>query len=366
MKTAGIPSPAGFKAGGIHCGIKKRSKDLAIIYSEVPAVCAGMFTTNQVQAEPVKLTKKVVSQGVLQAIVANSGNANALTGPAGERDTLEMARTAAGALEIDVSKVAVASTGPIGKPLPIKPVVEGIEKLAKKIDSISFIDAAHAILTTDTHPKFISKEVHGGTITAIAKGAGMIFPHMATMLCFITTDLKIPQPALYEFLKNSVEESFNCISIDGCMSTNDMVLAMANGMAENPSNELDRVQDALKEITKKLARMIVSDGEGATKLIELEVSGAPSFNDARAAAFSIANYNLLKCSFFGESLNTGRLMAAIGASPVKISPENVNIQSGNNLKQKNINIKINLNAGSHKATIWTTDLSPRYVKINME
>ncbi len=361
-----LPSPTGFKAGGIHCGIKKRAKDLSIIYSEVPAVCAGMFTTNQIQAESVKLTKKVVSTGVLQAIAVNSGNANALTGTTGERDSLEMARATAGALGIDVCKVAVASTGPIGKTLPIKRVIDGIERLGKKIDSNSFIDAARGIMTTDTHPKFISKSIGSGTITAIAKGAGMIFPHMATMLCFIATDLKIAQPLLAEILRDSVEESFNCISIDGCMSTNDMVLAMANGMAKNPPDELSLIQNAFKEITKELARMIVNDGEGATKLVELEVSGAPSFDDARAVGFSIANYNLLKCSFFSETLNIGRIMAAIGSSPVVINPENINIQAGNNLKQRNISIKINLNMGNHKATVWTTDLSPRYVKINMD
>lgn len=361
-----IPSPIGFKAGGIHCGIKKRSKDLAIIFSETPATCAGMFTTNQIQAAPVKLTKDVIGNGVLQAIVINSGNANTLTGPQGERDALEMARATAGVLGIDVAKVAVASTGPIGKYLPIRNIINGIEKLGKKISPSLFSDAASAILTTDTHPKFVSRQIGTGTITAIAKGAGMIYPHLATMLCFITTDLKIPQPLLQEILRNSVEESFNCISVDGCMSTNDMVLVMANGMAENPPDELDLIQNAFKEITKELAKMTVSDGEGATKLIEIQVSGADSFEDARKVAFSIANYNLLKCSFYGETLNQGRLMAAIGSSSVKIHPDNIKIHGPSNLKQKKIDIKIELNLGGYNATVWTTDLSPKYVKINMD
>lgn len=394
MKIPEIPSPIGFKAGGIHCGIKKRKKDLALLYSEVPATCAGMFTTNKVQAESVKLTKNVVSNGVLQAIIINSGNANALTGPQGERDALEMARATAGVLLIDISKVAVASTGPIGKPLPIKKVVEGIERLGKKISSHSFPDAVQAILTTDTNPKLISRQIelgnHKVTITAIAKGAGMIYPHMATMLCFITTDLKITQPLLLDILKYSVEQSFNCISVDGCTSTNDMVIVMANGMAENPiidryGEEFELVLNEFKYITKELAKMIASDGEGATKLIEIEVNGAVTFEDARAIGFGIGNYNLLKCSFFGEALNVGRIMAAIGSSPVPINVQKINIYIGKILlvkngeicqypqtevsqvlKQKKIDIKIELNQGQEKDTVWTTDLSPKYVKINME
>lgn len=388
MKPSPIPSPIGFKAGGIHCGIKKRRKDLALIFSEVPATCAGMFTTNQVQAAPVKHTRNVVSSGVLQAIIVNSGNANALTGPQGERDVLEMARATAGILGIDISKVAVASTGPIGKPLPIKKVVEGIEKLGGKISPHSFTDAALAILTTDTHPKFLSRQIelgnHKVTITAIAKGAGMIYPHMATMLCFISTDLKISQPLLLDILKYSVEQSFNCISVDGCTSTNDMALVMANGMAENPivdryGPEFDLLLNEFKYITKELAKMIVIDGEGATKLIEIEVTGAPAFEDARAAGFSVANYNLLKCSFFGESMNLGRLMAAIGTSPIRINPYNIDIYIGNKLvlsrgeihdhpalKEKKVDIKIELHMGNNSVTVWTTDLSPKYVKINME
>lgn len=366
MKTMDIPSPIGFKAGGIHCGIKKRSKDLAIIFSEVPAACAGMFTTNQIQAAPVKLTKDVIGNGVLQAIVINSGNANTLTGPQGERDALEMARATAGVLGIDVAKVAVASTGPIGKYLPIRNIIDGIEKLGKKISPGLFPDAAQAIRTTDTYPKFISKKIDNCTITAIAKGAGMIFPHMATMLCFIVTDLKIAQPLLQEILKNSVEESFNCISVDGCMSTNDMALVMANGMAENPTIDPERIQAEFKDITKELAKMIVSDGEGATKLIEIQVSGAQSTEDAREVAFSIANYNLLKCSFFAETLNLGRLMAAIGSSSVKTNPDNIKVHGPSNLKQKKIDIKVELTQGTCNATVWTTDISPKYVKINME
>lgn len=373
MKAPDIPAPKGFKVGGIHCGIKKRRKDLSLIYSEVPATAAGMFTTNQIKSASVKLTKDVVSNGIIQAIIANSGNANALTGPQGEYDALEIARATAATLGIDISKVAVASTGPIGKPMPIKKVVEGIERLGNKISSNLFIYAAQAILTTDTHPKFISRQIEIGTqkvtITAIAKGAGMVYPHLATMLCFITTDLKISQPLLQDILRNSVEQSFNCISIDGCTSTNDMVLVMANGMAENPiidshGIEFDRMQDEFKNITKELARMIVSDGEGATKLIELGVAGASSFEDARTVAFGIANYNLLKCSFYGEKINLGRIMAAIGSSHIKINPEKINIST--EIKQKYINIKVELNQGEHNATVWTTDLSPKYVKINAE
>lgn len=394
MKNPAIPLPIGFKAGGIHCGIKKRHKDLALIYSEVPAIAAGMFTTNKVSAASVKLTKNVIANGAIQAIIANSGNANALTGQQGDHDALEMARITAGSLCIDISKVAVASTGPIGKHLPIKAISEGIENLAKKINPKSFADASQAIMTTDTFPKTISKKIpigtHTITITAVAKGAGMIHPHMATMLCFITTDLKISQHLLQDILRDTVEHSFNCVTVDGCMSTNDTVLAMANGMAgnniiESYGNEFNIVKDAFTEITKELAKMIARDGEGATKLIEIEIAGAPSFEDARSVGFSVANYDLLKCSFFGEVLNIGRIMAAIGTNHININPERINIYMDNIeilkngeichysqdgipqiLKQKDVHVKIELDQGEGKATVWTCDLSPKYVKINMD
>lgn len=389
-----IPSPKRFKAGGIRCGIKKRKKDLALIYSEVPAVAAGMFTTNQVQSASVKLTRNAIQNGTVQAIIVNSGNANALTGPQGDYNALEMARATAQNLLIDISKVAVCSTGPIGKQLPVKIVLEGIEKLSKKIHSNSFFDAAQAIRTTDTFPKYISKQIDIGTsritITAVAKGAGMIHPHMATMLCFIFTDLKISHPLLQEILKDSVEHSLNCISVDGCTSTNDTIIAMANGMAENQiienkGIEFDLIKKEFTDITKELAQMIVKDGEGATKLIQIEIGGAPSFESARGVAFSIANYNLLKCSFFGGILNMGRIMAAIGANPFKIDISRIDIFIGDKpvlkngeicqhdplgisqiLKQKTIQLKAELNSGEHKATVWTCDLSPKYVKINMD
>lgn len=393
MSPLNLAPPKGFKAGGIHCGIKKRKKDLALIYSETPAVAAGMFTTNQIQAAPVKLTRNTINNGSIQAIIANSGNANAVTGPRGERDTLEMARTTAEVLGIDIAKVAVASTGPIGKLLPLKLIVEGIENLSSKINSSSFGAAAEAILTTDSVPKCISRTISLGntkiTITAIAKGSGMIQPKLATMLAFICTDLCISQTLFQQLLKNSVDKSFNCITVDGCTSTNDMVLGMANGMAENPiiksqGAELDQLQEEFNYITKALAQMIVRDGEGATKLIQIQVNSAHSEEDARIIALNIANSNLLKSSFYGESLNWGRIMAAAGSSGVQIDPNYISVYLGNIplvsngepaqfspaetsriLKQKEINLRIELNQGQAATTIWASDLSPKYVTINM-
>ena len=393
MNPLNLPGPLGFKAGGIHCGIKKRRKDLALIYSETPAVAAGLFTTNEVQAAPVKLTKNVISNRHLHAIIINSGNANAVTGPQGERNAMEMARATASALGIDITKVAVASTGPIGKPLPMKLLVEGIENLSSKINPNSFIAAAEAIRTTDTVTKGISRTITLGnkkiTITAIAKGSGMIQPQMATMLAFIFTDLSISQSLFQQLLKNSVDKSFNCITVDGCTSTNDMVLGMANGMAENPiieepCKELDLIQEEFDYITKHLAQSIVKDGEGATKLIQIHITGANSNEDARTAAFNIANSNLLKSSFFGESLNWGRIMAAVGTAKIGIDPDNINVYLGNILlvangqpaqfslqdtsrilKQKEINLRVELNSGTAETTVWTSDLSLKYVRMNM-
>lgn len=385
--------PKGFKAGGIHCGIKRHKKDLALVYSEVPATAAGVFTTNYVQAAPVKLTKNAITNGSIQAIIINSGNANAVTGKQGDHDALEMARATANALCIDITKVAVASTGSIGKPLPTKSVIEGIEKLSPKIKPSSFLDAAEAIRTTDTTTKGISrkttldnKEI---TITAIAKGAGMIHPNMATMLCFICTDLAINKKLLHQVLTNSVNKSFNRITVDGCTSTNDMVLALANGEAKNqliekPCDQLDKVQKEFDYVTQSLAKMIVKDGEGATKLVQIKVTGANTKDDAKAIAFNIANSPLLKSSFYGETLNWGRIISAAGSSGIKIDPECINIyledilllscgqpvqfsatDIEHILKQEEIHFKIELNQGKAQSSVWTCDLSPKYIKINM-
>jgi glutamate N-acetyltransferase/amino-acid N-acetyltransferase len=394
MKKILLPAPKGFQASGICCGIKPRKKDLGLIYSEVPATAAGTFTTNQLKAASVKLSKEIVSNGIIQAIIVNSGNANALTGEQGDKDALEMARTTAQELCIDISKVAVCSTGPIGKPMPMKIVREGIEKITTKLNPNGLSEAMQAILTTDTYPKYISKEFNLGTskvtITGMAKGAGMIHPKMATMLCFIVTDLKISQKVLQEILSESVNKSFNCITVDACTSTNDSVIVMANGMAENKiidtrNDDYNKTRDIFIEITKELAKMIAQDGEGATKLIEIEVTGASSFEDARNIGFAIANYDLLKCSFFGEVLNIGRIMAAIGAGNTKINLEKINLLLNDStvllngnicqydkesisklLQQKKINLTVELNQGEEKAVIWTCDLSTNYVKINMD
>lgn len=394
MNKPKLTMPKGFKAGGIHCGIKKHDKDLALFFSSVPAKAAGVFTTNKACAAPVKLTRNVIQNGILQAVIVNSGNANAVTGQKGDHDAIEMARITAQALNIDISKIAVASTGTIGRRLPMQKIAPGIETLADKISHDTLYDAAKAIMTTDTFLKAVTKSIsigkHTITISAVAKGAGMIQPNMATMLCFICTDISINQLLLNQTLKKSVDDSFNCITVDGCMSTNDMVIIMANGEAgnrtiESVDKDFEKFQVELDTITKELALMIVKDGEGATKFVQIDVSGTHSREDAKAIAYNIANSNLLKSSFYGETLNWGRIMSAIGAVDVKTDLDYVNIHLGNIilvsngepaqysaedaeslLKQKEIHLKINFNQGREKATVWTCDLSPRYVKINME
>lgn len=389
MKPIIVP---GFKATGIYAGIKKREKkDLALIFSEVEAKVAGLFTTNQVKAAPVILDIERIRSGKGQAIVANSGNANACTGKKGYSDASEMASLTARGLGIPPEMVYVASTGVIGEFLPLDKIKKGIEKGIPLLSEKGLPDAAEAIMTTDTFPKISSfKEAIGGkvvTIAGIAKGAGMIHPKMATMLSFILTDANIEGKALRTALKTSVENSFNRITIDGDTSTNDLVLCFANGLAGNReirlgSSEFKRFQNALDSITSSLSRMIVMDGEGATKFIEFVVKGTTTDEEAERIAFRVANSNLVKTAFYGEDPNWGRIMAAIGSSGVRIHPERVNIYFDNLrvvgkglglkkekearkiLKKKDIVITISLGEGKGKSKVLTTDLSTEYVKIN--
>lgn len=389
MKKSKLTSPKGFKAAGINCGIKKNKKDLAIIFSESPCVSAGVFTNNRVKAAPVTYTQKILLNNKIQAVIINSGNANACTGKRGEKDVLTMAKNTANSFKINKSKIAVSSTGTIGKHLPINNIKKGIEVLSSKLSSDGFINAAQAIMTTDTIAKYISRKFKINnktfTITAIAKGAGMICPNMATMLCFICTDLAISKPLLQKVLSTSVENSFNSITVDGCQSTNDMVLALANGKANNRliNSHNNIIQKEFDCITSFLSKMIVKDGEGVNKVVEIIVKGANTVKSAKTIAFSIANSNLLKSSFYGETLNWGRIMSAIGSTDINVKSDKIdlylnNIQIVKNgssckfslhkiqniLKKKEYKILINLKQGKNSKTVWTTDLSPEYVKIN--
>lgn len=395
MKTisGGVTAPRGFKAAGISCGIKKNQlPDLALIYSEVPAEAAGIFTTNQVQAAPIILSKEYLKKGKAQAIIANSGNANACVGAVGMEAARRMAAAAGKALDIPMDSVLVASTGVIGVALP----VEKIETvLADKKDILAEnggAAAAKAIMTTDTFPKEIAVEFELGGATVriggIAKGSGMIHPNMATMLGFITTDARIEGALLQKATAIAGKASFNRITVDGDTSTNDCLFVLANGLAKNEpitSENEDYLTflQALTGVCLELAKLIARDGEGATKLVEIKVSGAKTEEDAVKAGKSVATSNLVKTALFGEDANWGRILAAVGYSGVAIDPERVSISLGDLpvyqkgvglafdevkakeiLSQKEILINIDLGDGQETASVWTCDLSYDYVKIN--
>jgi glutamate N-acetyltransferase/amino-acid N-acetyltransferase len=402
----GITAPRGFKAAGISCGIKKKDKkDLALIYSEVSARAAALFTTNQIKAAPLKVSAKHIEDGEARAIVINSGIANAATGKKGIEDAEKMAGITAEELSVKKEYVLVASTGTIGTFLPMDKITEGIKEAKSKLSSEGGGDASQAIMTTDTFPKEVVVEVNIGgkkiIIGGMAKGSGMISPCLApynsakggitgqaTMLSFITTDAAISGESLKNALKSSIDKSFNMITIDGEESTNDMVVILANSLAGNKEiTEADenfrKFSSGLDEVTLKLAKMIVKDGEGATKFIEIEVKNALKFEDAKAIAFSIANSLLVKTAIFGEDANWGRIMAAIGNSGVKIEEDKIDIYLGDLklassgcgvkfseeearkiLKEKEIKIIVDLNLGEESAKVWTCDLTTEYVKIN--
>lgn len=387
--AGGITAPRGFKGGALHCGIKKKKKDLALIYSEIPAVAVGFFTTNKVKAAPLIIDIKQLRKDVAQAIIINSGNANACTGEKGIKDALRMIEITAEGLSIPPKYVLVASTGLIGVPLPIKKIEKGIKEIVKKLNGEG---VAQAIMTTDTFPKEIAVEfkIKGKKVRVggIAKGSGMIAPCLATLLSFFTTDAVIGKRTLKKALKNSLDKSFNMITVDGDMSTNDTVLFLANGKAENieieeRSKEYEIFQEALDFVVFSLAKMIVQDGEGATKFVEINVQKALTFKEAKAIAFSIANSNLVKTALFGENSNWGRIMSAVGQVGKKIKEEKIDIYLGKRkwvsqghqeklkekevkdiLKNSEIKLLIDLNIGEKEATVWTCDLSPDYVKIN--
>jgi len=400
----GITAPCGFKASGVHCGIKRNSPDLALIFSKFEAIAAGMFTINKVKAAPVVISQKKLRRGKARAIVANSGNANACTGKKGFENANRMCKVAARELGIDPQEVLVASTGVIGEQLPIEKIEEGIKAAAKNLSSQGSLNAAQAIITTDKKIKQIAveTEIPGQgkkkvKIGAIAKGSGMIAPNLATMLCFITTDACITLDALKEALRIAVDKSFNQISVDGDMSTNDTVIALANGKAGNKTiktwkrKPTLRIKDEnfdifcknLEYVCAYLAKEIVRDGEGATKIFEVKVEGAPFPKDARRIARKIATSNLVKTALAGASPNWGRIMAALGSAHTKVKPEKVDIiiediqvvkngeaagaplsELRKRLLKNEISIVVKLNQGNCNSTFWGCDLTEKYVKIN--
>ncbi len=382
-------TPLGFKSAGICCGIKKKKRDVALIYSERPAVAAGVFTTNKITAAPVRLSKSHLSKGMIRAIIANSGNANCLTGKRGYKDAEAMARVTAGELGIKSEEVLVASTGVIGKMLPVERIKEGAGKLVRKLGDES-IDAAKAIMTTDTFPKMAAVRTglpDNSSIGAIAKGSGMICPQLATMLCFITTDVSINRNVLREALSKSVKQSFNRITVDGDMSTNDTVFILANGASCGEriiaGNSLRKFQEALDIATLSLAKMIVKDGEGAEKTIELTVRGAGGEKEAKRICAKIANSNLVKTALERQAPNWGRIIAAAGACGVELDEEKIGLYIGKEalflngaphrfnrkivgeaMKARELKITIDIGRGKSNCKMWTCNLTERYVRIN--
>jgi glutamate N-acetyltransferase/amino-acid N-acetyltransferase len=391
-----IELPKGFLASGIFAGIKKSKKDIALIYSEKVANAAAVFTTNKVKAAPVLLDMKRIEKGTAQAIIINSGNANACTGEKGFGDAVNMAKKVSQLLKIDEENVLVCSTGVIGAPLPMEKVLKGIETAAENLSTEGGYQAAEAIMTTDTFLKGVTTKfvIEGKivTMTGFAKGSGMIHPNMATMLSFILTDANITKVALNKVFKETVDKTYNMISVDGDMSTNDTAIILANGEAQNKTieegaHEFDVFYKALEYVNKTLAKLIVKDGEGATKFMEVNIVNAKTEEDARLAAKSIVNSNLVKTAIFGEDANWGRILAAVGYSGADFDVNEVDIylksvkgeikvcENGGYiffdealakeiLKEKEITITVDMKAGEYSATSWGCDLSYDYVKIN--
>jgi glutamate N-acetyltransferase/amino-acid N-acetyltransferase len=397
----GVTAAKGFLSAGGHCGAKRKNKDLALVYSNSPAKMAATFTTNIVKAAPVLWNKKIYdSNEKVKAIVVNSGNANACTGKIGMIHANQMATETGNALGVNENEVLVASTGVIGVTLPIDKICNGIHDLSTKLSESeqSANDAANAIRTTDTYNKEIAVtiQIDGKKVTigGMAKGSGMIHPNMATMLSFITTDINISSSLLREALSESIKDSYNMISVDGDTSTNDMVILLANGEADNNKIETKDdnykiFKDALDYVNTYLAKLIVADGEGVTKFIEVSVKGAKSKEDARLISKSVITSNLVKTAFFGEDANWGRILCAMGYSSAEFNPNKVSLHYVSNkgkislvenglpiqfdeekaskiISERDIIVEIDLEDGPGEAKAWGCDLSYEYVKINGE
>lgn len=391
-----VTSPKGFQAGGLHCGLKKTSRnDMGAIVCEVPAVAAAVYTTNVFQAAPLKVTREsIASEGLLRAVVVNSGNANACTGQQGEDDAYEMRAAAAQALGLADHEIAVASTGVIGELLPMDRVKEGIAGLPHALSSSSegAEQFCQAILTTDLVKKevCVSVVVNGREvkIAGAAKGSGMIHPNMATMLAFVTTDAVVDQKAMQGLLGSTTDLTFNMITVDGDTSTNDMLVAMASGLAGNdeltPEHpDWEAFAAGFQHVCETLAKAIARDGEGATRLVEVTVSHAVSDESARAIAKTVIGSSLVKSAVFGADANWGRIIAAVGRAGQPVNPDTVDIKLGDivvltasrpipfdeeealaYLQGDTVTIHIDLHYGTGEATAWGCDLTYDYVRIN--
>ncbi|WP_087973409.1 bifunctional ornithine acetyltransferase/N-acetylglutamate synthase [Oceanobacillus rekensis] len=390
LKDGHVTSPKGFTAGGVHCGLRKKKLDFGWIHSENPAAAAGVYTLNTFQAAPLKVTKNSIEQDKhIQTIIVNSANANSCTGKQGYSDALTMQQWAAEKMDVCVDHVAVASTGLIGVTLPMDKIKNGIDLMGSETSTEDF---EHAILTTDTVTKHtaIQLEIDNKTITigGAAKGSGMIHPNMATMLSFITTDAAVDPDSLQQALREVTNKSFNMITVDGDCSTNDMVLVLANGQQNNnllneSHPEWATFVQALQLISEELAKMIARDGEGATKLIEVNVKGAPTEESAGHVAKAVISSNLVKTAVYGSDPNWGRIVCAVGYSEQPLDPEKIGVSLGDievvkdglpvdfdeeegtdYLESKTVKLLIDLNNGSCEATAWGCDLTYDYIKIN--
>lgn len=395
INSGSVTSPRGFHAGATYAGIKKKAEDaldLGILFSEVPSAAAAVFTTNQIKAAPILWCQQQIKSGRATVVVANSGCANACTGEQGIADVRETAELVAKGMGISPQDILVASTGVIGQPLPMTLLRTGIEQIILSADGGH--ELARAIMTTDTVPKetaiTVKVDESRFTIGGVTKGSGMIHPNLATMLCFLTTDAAVDIDFLNLALKRAVDISFNLVSVDGDTSTNDIVLIMANGLAENepisPDSQLaEAFQQALDRVCIYLAKCIARDGEGASRLIEVTVNGASSVNEAKLAARTVVSSSLVKTAVHGSDPNWGRILAAVGRSGVAVVESKIDLYIGQvclvkagtplpfdrqNLVQilnrSEVSVSLNLNLGDGAATAWGCDLSEEYVTINSQ
>ncbi|SES75632.1 glutamate N-acetyltransferase / amino-acid N-acetyltransferase [Salinibacillus kushneri] len=393
LETGSVTTPKGYTAGGLHCGIRFKQKDLGWVYSEVPAEAAGVYTTNLIKGAPLHVTQDSIAQeGKLQGIIVNSGKANTCTGEQGIQDAYEMRKNFTDMLNIKEHYGAVVSTGVIGELLPMEKVNSGISQIPAAIKKNEPNHFEKAILTTDTFTKNVAVQMNIGgktiSIGGAAKGSGMIHPNMATMLSFITTDANVPHSDLHAALKEVTDETFNCISVDGDTSTNDMVLLLANGLAQNDLLTKDHLEwqtfvEGLRFVCESLAKQIARDGEGATKLIEVQVSGLEDDHVARQIAKSIISSNLVKTAIHGEDPNWGRIVCSVGYSGTPLNPDDLTVSIGpvkvvenglplpydegkatQELKEEHVTLFVDFNQGVGRGNAWGCDLSYEYVRIN--
>ena len=388
----GITAPQGYLAAGVSAGIKKKGLDLAVVFTSQPASAAGVFTLNRVQAAPVILSKENLKQsrGRARAVLINSGCANACTGDRGMHDSLISAQCLASNLNVDACQVLVASTGVIGSFLPVPKMLRGISSAVSALNSKGGNAAAHAIMTTDTREKSVAVEgrIAGRTVRigGMAKGAGMIHPQMATMLAVVTTDAQVGPRELNQLLRRATDRTFNCLTVDGDTSTNDTVVVLANGASKaavTDSRSLYQFERGLAAVCEELAKSIARDGEGATKFVEIHVRGAVDYGAARKVAKTIAHSPLVKTALYGQELNWGRILAAVGYSGVPFDPDRVTLslnripifrngapvgstraRAEKALKNAELLIEVDLAGGRDSARVWTCDLSHKYIDIN--